>query len=162
MTRLFALIAGDSVLCRKISSADAALLQDDLDALQLWESRWLMRFNATKCQVCVTNKRKAILANYTIHDSLLYTFVRPIVEYASVTWDPYTQHNINKIEQVQHNSARFVFNDCRTYKSVSTMITDQLVISPKAASLKLSPHHVQDIQQYHRHPLETTPITINF
>ena len=73
---LLRLFADDSVVYRRISSpADAALLQDDLDTLQLWESRWLMRFNATKCQVLrVTNKRKPILANYnTIHDHTLET-----------------------------------------------------------------------------------------
>jgi len=65
-TRLF---ADDSVVYRRISSpSDAVLLQEDVDSLQTWEDRWLMRFNAAKCQVLrITNKRKPILASYTIH-----------------------------------------------------------------------------------------------
>ncbi|XP_072021548.1 uncharacterized protein [Amphiura filiformis] len=65
-TRLF---ADDSVLYRSISTTDdSASLQQDLDALQEWERKWLMSFNASKCQVLqITNKRKLIPANYTIH-----------------------------------------------------------------------------------------------
>ena len=45
------------------------------------------------------------------------TLVRPILEYASSAWDPYTQSSINK-EGVQHPTARFVTGDYRTTSSV--------------------------------------------
>ena len=69
-TRLF---ADDSVLYRQISSPeDATSLQKDLDALQDWESTWLMRFNASKRQVLqVTNKLNPFPATYTIHGQVL-------------------------------------------------------------------------------------------
>ena len=69
-TRLF---ADDSVVYNQISSsADSVNLQKDLDALQDWEAKWLMRFNASKCQVLqITNKRKPIPATYTIHGQVL-------------------------------------------------------------------------------------------
>ena len=65
-TRLF---ADDCVLYKRISShQDAALLQEDLEALQKWEATWLMQFHPFKCQVVrVTNKRKPIAAAYNIH-----------------------------------------------------------------------------------------------
>ena len=40
-----------------------------------------------------------------------FTNVRPILEYASVVWSPFTKTNIDKIELVQHKAARLVFND---------------------------------------------------
>ncbi len=65
-TRLF---ADDSLLYRCIATPDdSALLQQDLDALVEWETKWLMKFNASKCQLLrITNKRKPILGSYTIH-----------------------------------------------------------------------------------------------
>ena len=65
-TRLF---ANDSVVYYQISSSDdSASLQKDLDALQDWEDKWLMQFNASKCQVLqITNKRKPLPATFTIH-----------------------------------------------------------------------------------------------
>ena len=171
------LYADDSVVYRHISSPDdSTRLQKDLDALQEWEVKWLMQFNATKCQVLqVTNKRKPIPASYTIHDHVLEvvsstkylgvhidsklnfnthvdtitkkangtraffsrnlhhssqkvkeavysTFIRPIVEYAATSWDPHTQRNINKLEQVQRSAARFVMGDFERSSSVTAML----------------------------------------
>ena len=67
------LFADDSVIYRKIScDEDSTILQKDIDALQKWESSWLMSFNAAKCQVLqVTNKRKPISASYKIHGHTL-------------------------------------------------------------------------------------------
>jgi hypothetical protein len=171
------LVADDSVLYKRIASPkDSKHLQEDLDSLVAWESQWLMKFNASKCQVIrITNKRKPVLTSYSIHghelelvnsskylgvhlDSKLNfnmhvdtvakkanstraflsrnighcgrkikeasykTFVRPIVEYAAVAWDPRTQRNIRKIEQVQRSSARFVTGDYDRTSSVTAMI----------------------------------------
>ena len=61
------LFADDTILYRRITSpADSERLQKDLDALQNWESKWLIRFNASKCQaIQVTNKKKT-------HPSCIY------------------------------------------------------------------------------------------
>ena len=61
--------------------------------------------------------RKLKEAAYTI-------FVRPCVEYASCTWDPHTQRNIRKLEQVQRSCARFVTGDFWQQSSVSAMLKD--------------------------------------
>ena len=39
------------------------------------------------------------------------SMVRPILEYASPAWDPYTQCNINQLERVQRRAARFVHSN---------------------------------------------------
>ena len=37
------------------------------------------------------------------------TYVRPLLEYASLVWDPHTHHNINQLEGVQRSAARSVY-----------------------------------------------------
>ena len=48
--------------------------------------------------------------------------VRPILEYSSSVWDPWTSTNIDKIEAVQRRSARMVMNNFNRYASVDQMI----------------------------------------
>ena len=53
------------------------------------------------------------------------TYVRPIVEYASVVWDPVGEGNQYlryQIEMVQRRAARFVTGDWRTTSSVTALI----------------------------------------
>ena len=38
------------------------------------------------------------------------TYLRPVLEYASVVWSPHYQLDIDKLEMVQRRSARFVLN----------------------------------------------------
>jgi hypothetical protein len=40
--------------------------------------------------------------------------VRSIMEYGSIIWDPYTKHEITKLESIQRRGARFITKD---YKS---------------------------------------------
>lgn len=50
------------------------------------------------------------------------TLVRPVLEYASIVWDPYTQGNINKIESVQKKAARFVYRSYSWRTSASALV----------------------------------------
>ena len=64
------LFADDSLLYRTIKTPnDSAILQKDLDHLQLWEKKWKMEFHPGKCQLLrVTNKTtSSINSNYNIH-----------------------------------------------------------------------------------------------
>ena len=49
--------------------------------------------------------------------------VRPLLEYACTTWDPWTKKNIDKIEAVQRRAARFVMGDYSRYSSVTAMLS---------------------------------------
>ena len=67
------LFADDSVIYRVINNTNVALkLQEDLDALQKWESKWLMEFHPEKCHVLNNTKhRNPVSFAYTIHGHLL-------------------------------------------------------------------------------------------
>ena len=54
------------------SDADAAKLQQDLDKLAEWESKWLMKFHPEKCNVLtISKKRSPSKYNYTLHGHIL-------------------------------------------------------------------------------------------
>ena len=213
-TRLF---ADNWVLYKRISShQDAALLQEDLEALQKWEATWLMQFHPSKCQVVhVTNKCKPIAAAYNIHGMVLEevpsakylglhivkkltfnthvaitckkanstraflqrnfshcshkikeatykTYVRPIAEYASIAWDPNTQRNIRKIEQIQRSSARYVTNNYDRRSSVTALLSKlewpSLQVKMTAKQINRA---LQDSLWSRGHQLETSPHWIN-
>ena len=50
--------------------------------------------------------------------------VRPILEYASTSWDPYTVTSIPLLEAVQRRVARFVCGDFKTTTSPSQMVAE--------------------------------------
>ena len=52
----------------------------------------------------------------------LYSYARPILEYAVCCWAPYTKHNFDKLELVQRRAARFVMKDYHPTSSVTVMI----------------------------------------
>ena len=49
--------------------------------------------------------------------------VRPTIEYASSTWNPHTNTDVNRLEQVQKNAARFVCNDYNSATSTSALVS---------------------------------------
>ena len=48
--------------------------------------------------------------------------IRPILEYASAIWSPYTQRNVDLVEAIQRRSVRFIFNNYSPYASVTEML----------------------------------------
>ena len=60
--------------------------------------------------------------------SLAYTtLVRPLLEYASAAWDPYTGRNVKDTEMVQRRAARFVtfvIKECGHETSVGKLVSD--------------------------------------
>ena len=50
------------------------------------------------------------------------TYVRPILDYASSSWDPHTQDQIWKLEMVQRRAARFTLGDYHPRHSVTQML----------------------------------------
>ena len=50
--------------------------------------------------------------------------VKPVLDYAATVWSPYSQKDIDMVEQVQRRAARFIFNNYSRLASVSEMLTD--------------------------------------
>ena len=68
------LFADDSLLYREIRNTnDSIQLQEDLNALESWEKKWLMRFSPSKCNVIsIPPKNKAVIElHYTLHGQVL-------------------------------------------------------------------------------------------
>jgi hypothetical protein len=57
-----------------------------------------------------------------IKEQAYQTLVRPLVEYASTVWNPYTKTEINKIEAEQRRAARYVVSNQRNRSSVRNML----------------------------------------
>ena len=67
------------------------------------------------CGVCV-------ISSSAIKERAYKAFVRPILEYASSVWDPYTQKSIDKLEAVQRRAARFVPHHYHNTSNVRLML----------------------------------------
>ena len=105
-----------------------------------------------------------------IKASAYLTMVRPIMEYASAAWDPFYVKDIQQLEKVQRQAARWVLNDYRYTNSVTLMLKQlswptlmlrhrisRLSILYKAIQQQLSlaipsyylPPTIQSTRQYH-------------
>ena len=73
------LFADDTIVYKEISSpVNSAALQQDLEALQRWEERWVMSFNPSKCNtINITRKDDPIVTVYTLKDEPLRMLKSP-------------------------------------------------------------------------------------
>ena len=112
--RIFA--DGTAIYLAISSEGESVTLQNDLHTLQLeiWEKRWDMSFNPSKCQV----------HNKDLKSTAYTTLVRPELEYASTVWSPHTATDIRKLEAVQRRSARWATRDYQCSSSVTQTIKD--------------------------------------
>ena len=67
-------------------------------------------------------RRNLKISSSSIKEKAYKALVRPLLEYASAVWDPYTQKNIDKLEAIQRRAARFVLNRYHNTSSVSRLI----------------------------------------
>ena len=66
--------------------------------------------------------RNLRISNEETKSTAYYSMVRPILEYRSTVWNPYTKDHIHKIEMVQHRAARYVTNRYRNTSIVTSML----------------------------------------
>ena len=66
-------------------------------------------------------------------------YIRPILEYASTVWAPYTKSSTEKLEAIQRRTARFVVSDYDYSSSISNNLNQidwpSLVIRRKVSRL---------------------------
>ena len=75
------------------------------------------------------------------------TLVRPILEYASIIWDPHTASNINKLETVQRRSARHIMHNYSRHASVTTMLQHLHPVKPLYSEQSRDPKKMFTIQR---------------
>jgi hypothetical protein len=66
--------------------------------------------------------RNLNIGSTTTKQNAYDSLVRPIVEYASTVWDPYTQKDIHTLEMVQRRGTRYVCSKLENRSSVDTML----------------------------------------
>ena len=58
-----------------------------------------------------------------VKEGAYMTLVRPTLEYASSSWNPYTDSDVKRLQQIQKNAARFVCYNYNITKSTSSLVT---------------------------------------
>ena len=69
-------------------------------------------------------RRNLQLSSQTLKTTAYNTIVRPLVEYASIVWDPHTKEKMHVLDMVQRRAARYVKNSYRNRSSVGAMLED--------------------------------------
>ena len=67
-------------------------------------------------------KRNIRSRNPELREMAYTTLVRPLVEYSSSAWSPYTKSNIARLEMVQRRADRWTLNEDSPYANVSQML----------------------------------------
>ena len=67
-------------------------------------------------------KRNIRSKNPDLREMAYKTLVRPLVEYSSSVWTPYTKSNIARLEMVQQRAARWTLNEYSPYTSVTHVL----------------------------------------
>ena len=67
-------------------------------------------------------KRNIRSKNPELREMAYKTLVRPLVEYSSSVWSPYTKSNIARLEMVQRRAARWTLSEYSPYASVTQML----------------------------------------
>ena len=67
-------------------------------------------------------KRNIRSQNPALREIAYKTLVRPLVEYSSSVWSPFTKSNVDKLEMIQRRAARWTSNNYSTYASVTEML----------------------------------------
>ena len=144
------LYADDCLLYLRISSKqDSAFLQQDLSALEKWETTWHMQFHPQKCTVIRINpnRRRLINTSYQIHGHTLE--VVDSSKYLGVTisedlsWRKHIDDTVNKANKTLGYVWRNLSDCSAPVKSAAytTMVRPRLEYSCTV----WDPHHNRDI-----------------
>ena len=115
------LFADDTLLHRQITC------EEDLDALEEWETKWQMEFNPIKFETLhITNKRNHIKTTYTIHSHPLKTSTTS--KYLGLTLTPKMKFNthINLATKKANSICAFLK---RNIRSCPTKVKEKAYIS---------------------------------
>lgn len=87
-----------------------------------------MQWNSHVDYVCSKAYKKLLFlrrqlrhANSDVRKLAYMCYVRPLLEYASIVWDPYRKCHESQIERIQNLALRFIFSRYKRTESVSSM-----------------------------------------
>ena len=144
------LFADDTILYRKINTtADAEILQSDIQQLHKWCLEWQMAFHPSKCSLLrVKRGRSVVGADYTLDGWTLESV--PKVKYLGVTinsnlrWDDHT----TSVRQSAYATQRFLKRNLRMHSPQVKEAAYHTYVRPKAeyASATWDPHTKKNIE----------------
>ena len=139
------LFADDTALYLTMESEDSSsTLQRDLDILSMWETRWDMEFNPSKCQVVyVAGSKRPVKWDYILHgqvlESVTYAKYLGVDISGSLTWNSHIDGITGSANQtlgfVRRNIKTKMPKVCET--AYNTLVRPQL----EYASAVWDPHN---------------------
>ena len=133
------LVSGEGLLHAFISSSvitdqfGCDVLQDDIYKLELWQEKWQMKFNPSKCKVlCISNKKDPPMRNYEFCGSTLEQIQS--VSYLGITindkmkWSEHISNVMSKASKTLGMAKRNFWNCPKNVKETvySTIIRPRL------------------------------------
>ena len=145
------LFADDTALYLTMESEDSGpTLQSDLDILSMWETRWDMEFNPSKCQVVhVAGSKRPEKRDYILHSQVLESVT--CAKYlgvdisGSLTWNSH----IDRITGSANRTLGFVRRNIKTRMSKVRETAYNTLVRPQLeyASAVWDPHNKNRISQ---------------
>ena len=145
------LFADDTALYLTMESEDSgSTLQSDLDILSMWETRWDMEFNPSKCQVVhVAGSKRPVKRDYILHCQVLESVT--CAKYlgvdisCSLTWNSH----IDRITGSANRTLGFVRRNIKTRMSRVRETAYNTLVRPQLeyASAVWDPHNKNRIPQ---------------
>ena len=145
------LFADDTALYLTMESEDSgSTLQSNLDILSMWETRWDMEFNPSKCQVVhVAGSKRPVKRDYILHGQVLESVT--CAKYlgvdisCSLTWNSH----IDRITGSANRTLGFVRRNIKTRMSKVRETAYNTLVRPQLeyASAVWDPHNKNRISQ---------------
>ena len=145
------LFADDTAVYLAVTNLnDAQQLQQDLDKLQLWEDRWDMEFNPSKCTVIqVTRSKKLIPSVYTLHGHILETVSSAKYLGVNLTNDLNWSNHVQQVSSSANRSLGFLKRNIRSKNPGIRQTAYKALVRPvlEYSSPVWSPHTQQNINK---------------
>jgi hypothetical protein len=99
--------------CYQIGSVQLLVIENYTDLGVSYDASLSFNPHVNKIVANASRRAKLILKCFSSRDFLLlmrafYTFVRPLSEFSSIIWSPYTVSDMNCIESVQRSFTKYI------------------------------------------------------
>lgn len=127
------LFADDAILYRTVASGtDGDALQEDLDRLARWETRWRMEFNSGKCEVLtVTKKRNPHIQDYLLHGQALRRVKTTKYLGVTISSDLNWNSHINSITTSANRTLGFVKRNIASRSQAVRTLAYKTLVRPR-------------------------------